>query len=741
MNLFLHWGLSQIIAEHLVNGLILSAGVFVSAIVFFLTRKRWSASTRHRILFLLLVMLALTPVLATWKPYRPPQPEREVTMGLGVSVPDIRVVDTSSPTQTVAPSQSYAFELDFMWLRNINWPVLLAAIWAGFSAICLARLGYAIASLWTLHRAGRPLDWPENIPHRRKIQLAESALVGSPVAIGLWSPKILLPYGFQEKFSARELHDVLQHEIAHLERLDDWSNLFQQLLIALFPINPFLWFVGHQLQLEREIACDDWVLAANGQPKQYADLLTRLAVRRSQSPLLVASVSRTGKQLYRRLARILDVRRDRRLRPSWLATLVASVSLTGVSIASLLWLPGVFFAPRTVAAETTDTETQGGAPCLPEGGTQGFRTQPGSPVAGQDAERKSDPELVALLRNLAQNDADPQVRQEALHSLCALNGPDAAEALIGVLETSKDELTKISILHNLGHKRLGDAKVREKLGQLAAQDPSVSVRMTALEMLIREPDEKVTDQVISAYKSANERGIKETCLRYLGRIGTKPARDFLMSIAKEDPDPELRRAALRAVVGSGSHSGKVVLSDGRVTIDGQDLDTIIAEGMDTARLPGNLGYFKVLPQQRLEEHFKEQGQRQAEREQEWIQRDQERAQELKERLRQKLEDRRQELEDRKQEFEDRKRELEDQLRESQGTLKGPIIIPNLSPSPNAAPGTATPPVAPPLPTAPSGSNSPSVPASPSMQPSPASAVSRYPANHFHIIADRSADAL
>jgi beta-lactamase regulating signal transducer with metallopeptidase domain len=553
VNLFLHWGLWQIVAEHLANGLIMSAGVFLSALVFFLTRNRWSASTRHRILFLLLVVLALTPVLAIWKPYRAHATQSEITVGASLpDTPEIPVADIASPSPSASPSPGFAWEFDFMWLREINWPVILATVWAGFAAICLVRLGYAMVSLWNLHRAGQPLEWPENIPHRRRIALAVSSLVSSPVAIGLWSPKILLPTGFKERFSERELHDVLHHEIAHLERLDDWSNLFQQLLIALFPINPFLWFVGYQLQLEREIACDDWVLAANGQPKQYADLLTRLAVRRSESPLLVAGVSRTGKQLYRRLARILDARRNRRLRPSWLMTFLASASLTGITIASLLWLPGVFFAPRTAAAETTDAATGDPSDC-PQDPAASNTNCPARP--GQSADQKSDPELIALLRNLAQNDSDPQVRLEAVHTLCALSGPEAAEALIGVLDTSKDE-TKISILQHLDHKRLADPKIREKLGQLAAQDPSVSVRMTALEMLIRQPDEKATDQVISVYRTATERSIKETCLRYLGRIGTKPARDFLMGIAKDDPDPELRRAALRAVVGHGAAPAK-----------------------------------------------------------------------------------------------------------------------------------------------------------------------------------------
>jgi beta-lactamase regulating signal transducer with metallopeptidase domain/HEAT repeat protein len=752
MNLFLHWGLSQIIAQHLVNGLILSAGVFLSAVVFFLTRNRWSASTRHQILFLLLVVLAFTPVLAIWKPYHQPAPQSEITLGLGAAVgdvPEISAADTASPATSASVSPLPSFALDLMWLWKINWPAILAAIWAGFAAICLVRLGYAMVSLWNLHRAGRPLEWPENIPNRRKIQLAVSSTVSSPVAIGLWSPKILLPAGFKERFSESELHDVLHHEIAHLERLDDWSNLFQQLLIAFFPINPFLWFVGHQLQLEREIACDDWVLAANGQPKQYADLLTRLAVRRSESPLLVAGVSRAGKQLYRRLARILDARRNRRLRPSWLMTFLASASLTGVSIASLLWLPGVFFAPRTGAAETTDAATGDPSDCLQDPATS--KTDcPAQP--GQSADQKSDPELIALLRNLAQNDPDPQVRLEAVHSLCALNGPEAAEALIGVLDTSKDETTKISILQHLGHKRLADPKVREKLGQLAAQDPSVSVRMTALEMLVRQPDEKAADQVISVYRAANERSIKETCLRYLGRIGTKPAKDFLMGIAKDDPDPELRRAALRAVVGHGSRSGKVVISDGRVTIDDQDLDAVIADGMGAARVPGHLEFFKYLPQEHIGEHLKELAQRRAERQQEQAQRDQEhqqnereRAQELKEQIQQELEDRRQELEDRKQEFEERKRELEEQLRESQGSLKGPIIIPNQSPAPNTVPIPATPPspVTPPNPdTAPPSSapSVPPVPGSPSIRPSPTSAVLVFPDHHFRTVAEVAATA-
>ena len=124
-------------------------------------------------------------------------------------------------------------------------------------------------------------------------------------------------------------HRVLRHEIAHLERYDDWSNFFQRLLIAFNPVNPFLWLVGNELRLVREIVCDDWVVAESRHAKSYAQLLTRLAVASRGLPSLASGVSRTGRQLYRRVARILDTKCNRKLKPSWVTTTFAAVGLLG----------------------------------------------------------------------------------------------------------------------------------------------------------------------------------------------------------------------------------------------------------------------------------------------------------------------------------------------------------------------------------------------------------------------------
>jgi hypothetical protein len=51
------------------------------------------------------------------------------------------------------------------------------------------------------------------------------------------------------------------------------------------------------------------------------------------------------------------------------------------------------------------------------------------------------------------------------------------------------------------------------------------------------------------YRSASEVPVRETCLRGLSLASSKAAKDFLMSVAKDDPDPVMRRVGVRGVSG------------------------------------------------------------------------------------------------------------------------------------------------------------------------------------------------
>ena len=116
-----------------------------------------------------------------------------------------------------------------------------------------------------------------------------------------------------ESTPAEELKYILLHELAHLRRRDDWTNLAQKILKALFFFLPSVWWIERRLSLDREMACDDAVLVHSGTPHGYAECLAHVAERsflRKQIALAQAAVGRV-RQLTARVTRILDPERPR----------------------------------------------------------------------------------------------------------------------------------------------------------------------------------------------------------------------------------------------------------------------------------------------------------------------------------------------------------------------------------------------------------------------------------------------
>src|SRR6202008_1151455 len=87
-----------------------------------------------------------------------------------------------------------------------------------------------------------------------------------PTAIGFVKPLVLIPSWAMKELSETELNAILLHELAHLRRWDDCTNLAQKVLRAVFFFHPAVWWVEGRLSLEREMACDDIVLAHTRNP-------------------------------------------------------------------------------------------------------------------------------------------------------------------------------------------------------------------------------------------------------------------------------------------------------------------------------------------------------------------------------------------------------------------------------------------------------------------------------------------
>ncbi len=145
----------------------------------------------------------------------------------------------------------------------------------------------------------------------RPVILAVSDKVSVPAAIGFFKPLIVLPAWALSELPADELNVILLHEFAHLRRWDDWTNLLQKIVRAVFLFHPAVWWIDHRLTLEREMACDDAVLAATANPRSYAQCLISLLERNLAQrgwAMAQAAVHR-AREVSLRLARILDAGR------------------------------------------------------------------------------------------------------------------------------------------------------------------------------------------------------------------------------------------------------------------------------------------------------------------------------------------------------------------------------------------------------------------------------------------------
>jgi beta-lactamase regulating signal transducer with metallopeptidase domain len=202
------------------------------------------------------------------------------------------------------------------------WALDLFVVWAVIAGIGLIKVGVGLWRLRQLRRGCASVDvasldsllqktldsFGQQIGKKRQVRLLKSDRLSVPAAIGFFRPAVVIPIWSLQELSPEELNAVLLHELAHLQRWDDWTNLAQKLLRAVFFFHPAVWFVESKLSLEREMACDDVVLAATSSPRAYAECLVSLAEKsflHRGLALAQAAVSRM-RQTTLRVSQILD---------------------------------------------------------------------------------------------------------------------------------------------------------------------------------------------------------------------------------------------------------------------------------------------------------------------------------------------------------------------------------------------------------------------------------------------------
>ncbi|MEA1987192.1 MAG: M56 family metallopeptidase, partial [Candidatus Marinimicrobia bacterium] len=139
---------------------------------------------------------------------------------------------------------------------------------------------------------------------KKKVQLFSSEKIPAPFTIGIFKPKIFIPYELLNS-DEKQLKSILAHELAHIKRLDIIPIFMQTFVNIFYFFNPFIWLANRHINFYRERVCDEIALTNLGiEPSNYGKtLLTNLELLfvKKTKPIFANNLFQTKKIIIRRL--------------------------------------------------------------------------------------------------------------------------------------------------------------------------------------------------------------------------------------------------------------------------------------------------------------------------------------------------------------------------------------------------------------------------------------------------------
>ena len=365
----------RFIIEVLFNGLWLAGLLALVAWLALRAMPNGNATTRHSVLAAALYASLILPIVAavlttlphvhgnsTLQTLSSAVSRDAVLPGAGiVGAPSQRVAGPAShqsASRGVVPAvaaQPALVRPNFALPRTLA--IVIVAFWLLGVAVVLLRLILSLRHLERLKSDALPVPieyrallrrWSAVTKGSRNVRLCRSSEIAVPIAVGLFDAMILVPERLLEELAPDDIDSIVLHELAHLRRGDDWINAVERITQAALFFSPgILWLVS-QLDLEREVACDDWVLQQN-KALPYATCLARIVESVSWPYKAISApgafVTRRGMSV--RIERLLASHRDVRVR--------TSLGPAGATVAALgaLCIAAAFVAP-SFAYTTSD---------------------------------------------------------------------------------------------------------------------------------------------------------------------------------------------------------------------------------------------------------------------------------------------------------------------------------------------------------------------------------------------------
>ena len=153
-------------------------------------------------------------------------------------------------------------------------------------------------------------DCEEKLNIKTRVELSCNPLIASPMLIGFFRPRIILPaYELEDK----ELSYIFVHELTHYKQRDMFYKWLIQIVVCAHWFNPFVYLLEKEVNKSCELSCDEKVIAVldDKGKREYGDTLISFLKLNNLYKSSLASVTLTegAEQLKERLGAIMNFKK------------------------------------------------------------------------------------------------------------------------------------------------------------------------------------------------------------------------------------------------------------------------------------------------------------------------------------------------------------------------------------------------------------------------------------------------
>ncbi len=153
-------------------------------------------------------------------------------------------------------------------------------------------------------------DCEEKLKIKTRVELSCNPLIASPMLIGFFRPRIILPVG---EWEDKELSYIFVHELIHYKQRDMFYKWLIQIVVCVHWFNPFVYLLEKEVNKSCELSCDEKVISILNEKakREYGDTLISFLKSNNLYKSSLASVTLTegAEQLKERLGAIMKFRK------------------------------------------------------------------------------------------------------------------------------------------------------------------------------------------------------------------------------------------------------------------------------------------------------------------------------------------------------------------------------------------------------------------------------------------------